>query len=132
MGGTTATQAEIEAIRRNLGLDRPWYVQIGSFYANLARGDLGRSLLLGQPVLDAIIERLPATLSLALYSLVLTLVFGLATGIVAALRHNTWVDQLVMTGADRRLPAELLAWVGVHPLFFRAARLLPTGGYIER
>ncbi len=132
MGGTTATQAEIEAIRRNLGLDRPWYVQIGSFYANLARGDLGRSLLLGQPVLDAIIERLPATLSLALYSLVLTLVFGLATGIVAALRHNTWVDQLVMTLAliGVSLPN---FWLGLVFILLFSVQLgwLPTGGYIE-
>jgi len=132
MGGTTATQAEIEAIRRNLGLDRPWYVQIGSFYANLARGDLGRSLLLGQPVLDAIVERLPATLSLALYSLLLTLVFGLATGIVAALRHNTWVDQLVMTLAliGVSLPN---FWLGLVFILLFSVQLgwLPTGGYVE-
>ena len=57
MGGSNATAAEIDAIRKNLGLDQPFHVQILSFYGNLARGDLGRSLLLGQPVRDALIDR---------------------------------------------------------------------------
>ena len=132
MGGPNASAAEIEAIRHNLNLDRPWHAQIISFYANLARGDLGRSLLLGKPVAESIIERLPATISIALYSLLLTLVAGLATGIVAALRHNTWVDQAAM----------LLALIGVSlPNFWLGLVLIllfsvhlgwfPTGGYVE-
>jgi peptide/nickel transport system permease protein len=132
MGGTNATPAEIEAIRQNLGLDRPWHVQIGSFYWNLARGDLGRSLLLGQPVTDAIVERLPATVAIAIYSLLLTLVFGLITGVVAALRHNTWVDQAAMTLAliGVSLPN---FWLGLVLILLFSVHLgwLPTGGYVE-
>jgi peptide/nickel transport system permease protein len=132
MGGTNATAAEIDAIRRNLGLDRAWYVQIGSFYWNLARGDLGRSLLLGQPVAAAIVERLPATIGIALYSLVLTLFFGLVTGVVAALRHNTWVDQAAMTLAliGMSLPN---FWLGLVLILLFSVHLgwLPTGGYVE-
>jgi peptide/nickel transport system permease protein len=132
MGGTNATAAEIEAIRRNLGLDQPWWAQIGSFYWNLARGDLGRSLLLGQPVAEAIVERLPATLSLALYSLVLTVVFGLVTGVVAALRHNSWIDQAVMFVAliGVSLPN---FWLGLVLILLFSVHLgwLPTGGYVE-
>ena len=66
------------------------------WYADLAHGDLGRSLLLGQPVLHATLQRLPVTLALSAYALVLTLVLGLARGIVAALRQNTWIDQAAM------------------------------------
>jgi peptide/nickel transport system permease protein len=132
MGGTNATAAEIEAIRRNLGLDQPWYVQIASFYGNLAQGDLGRSLLLGQPVADAIMERLPATIAIALYSLLLTIVFGLITGVLAALRHNTWVDQLAMTLAliGVSLPN---FWLGLVLILLFSVHLgwLPTGGYVE-
>lgn len=132
MGGTNATAAEIAAIRTNLGLDRPFHVQILSFYGNLARGDLGRSLLLGQPVLEAIIERLPATVSIALYALLLTLVVGLATGVLASLRHNTWVDQAVMTVAliGVSLPN---FWLGLVLILLFAVHLgwLATGGYIE-
>ena len=132
MGGPNATAAEIEAIRHNLNLDRPWHAQIISFYANLARGDLGRSLLLGKPVAESIIERLPATISIALYSLALTLVAGLATGIIAALRHNTWVDQVVMVFAliGVSLPN---FWLGLVMILLFSVHLgwLPTGGYVE-
>ena len=132
MGGTNATAAEIEVIRKNLGLDRPFHVQILSFYGNLARGDLGRSLLLGQPVTEAIIERIPATVSIALYSMLLTVVVGLATGVVAALRHNTWVDQAVMTVAliGVSLPN---FWLGLVLILLFSVHLgwLPTGGYVE-
>jgi peptide/nickel transport system permease protein len=132
MGGTNATQAEIEAIRRNLGLDQPWYAQIGLFYWNLAKGDLGRSLLLGQPVAAAIVERLPATISIALYSLVLTVVFGLVIGVVAALRHNTWVDQAAMTLALLGVSLPNF-WLGLVLILLFSVHLgwLPTGGYIE-
>lgn len=132
MGGTNATQAEIEAIRRNMGLDQPLWAQIAAFYGNLLKGDLGRSLLLGQPVTDAIIERLPATFSLALYATVLTLVFGLAIGIIAALAHNSWIDQTAMIIAliGVSLPN---FWIGLVLILLFSVHLgwLPTSGYIE-
>ena len=132
MGGTNATAAEIDAIRVNLGLDQPWYAQIATFYANLLRGDLGRSLLLGQPVAAAITERLPATISIALYSLALTLVFGLAAGAIAALKHNSWIDQAVMLAAliGVSLPN---FWLGLVMILLFSVHLgwLPTGGYVE-
>lgn len=131
MGGPNATPAEVEQIRRNLNLDQPWHVQIASFYANLARGDLGRSLLLGTPVTDAIVERIPATLSIAVYSLLLTLLLGLATGIVAALRHGTWMDQAVMVFAliGVSLPN---FWLGLVMILLFSVHLgwLPTSGYV--
>ncbi|MHB2167618.1 ABC transporter permease [Alsobacter sp. R-9] len=131
IGGSNATPAEIEAIRRNLGLDRPLWEQLASFYANLARGDLGRSLLLGQPVTEALVERAPVTFWISLLSLVLTVVLGLATGIVAALRHNTWVDQAVSIFAliGVSLPN---FWLGLMMIVLFSVWLgwLPTGGYV--
>jgi peptide/nickel transport system permease protein len=131
MGGATATAAEIEAIRRNLGLDQPWYAQIAAFYANLLRGDFGRSLLLGQPVTEAIAERLAPTLWIALYALLLTVVLGLATGIVAALRHNTWVDQLVTLVALLGVSLPNF-WLGLVMIVLFSVQLgwLPTSGYV--
>ncbi|MCY7307793.1 MAG: ABC transporter permease [Rhodoferax sp.] len=132
MGGTNATAAEIEVIRKNLGLDRPFHIQVLSFYSNLARGDLGRSLMLGQPVRDAIIERLPATVAVAMYSMVITLLVGLSIGVLAALRHNTWVDQTAMTVAlvGVSLPN---FWLGLVLILLFSVHLgwFPTGGYVE-
>lgn len=130
IGGSNATAAEIDQIRRNLGLDQPLHVQLLSFYANLARGDLGRSLLLGQPVTEALLERAPVTIWLSLYSLVLTIVFGVSTGVVAALRHNTWVDQLVSFIALLGVSLPNF-WLGLMMIVVFSVHLgwLPTGGY---
>jgi peptide/nickel transport system permease protein len=132
MGGSNATAAEIEAIRRNLGLDKPLHVQILSFYAGLMRGDLGRSLLLGQPVVDALLERAPVTAWIALYSLVLTLVCGLLTGVAAALRHNTWVDQAVSFVALLGVSLPNF-WLGLMLIVLFSVHLgwFPTGGYVD-
>jgi peptide/nickel transport system permease protein len=131
IAGAGATNAEIDAIRTQLGLDQPFLVQLATWYGGLLQGDLGRSILLNRPVWQAIVERLPITLPLALFALALTLLIGIPAGIIAALRANTWVDQAV-TG---------LAMLGVSvPSFWLALMLivlfgvhlewLPTGGFV--
>ncbi len=131
MGGATATAAEIDAIRHTMGLDRPLHVQLLAYYASLARGDLGRSLMLGQPVADALLERAPVTLAVATYSMVLTLVLGLLTGVLAALRHNSWVDQLVSFVALLGVSLPNF-WLGLMMIVVFSVHLgwLPTGGYV--
>jgi peptide/nickel transport system permease protein len=132
MGGPNATPAQIEAIRQNLGLDRPLHTQLWAFYSSLARGDLGRSLLLGQPVAEALIERAPVTLWISFYSLVLTVVIGLVTGIVAAVRHNTIVDQAVSFFALLGVSLPNF-WLGLMLIILFSVHLgwLPTGGYVD-
>jgi peptide/nickel transport system permease protein len=131
IGGPSATPAELQAIRENLGLDKPFLAQLLKFYTNALQGDLGRSLLLGKPVLEATIERLPVTLSIAAYAMILTLVFGLFTGVIAALRQNTWVDQLAMTIALLGVSIPNF-WLGLMMIVLFAVHLgwLPSGGYI--
>ena len=132
MGGATATASEIEAIRHNLGLDRPLHEQLWAYYANLAQGDLGRSLMLGQPVSEALIERAPVTGAVAAYSMVLTLVLGLLTGVAAALRHNRWVDQVVSFVALLGVSLPNF-WLGLMLIVVFSVHLgwLPTGGYTD-
>ena len=105
--------------------------QLGHWYAALLRGDLGRSLLLGQPVVQATLQRLPVTLALSLYALCLTLAIGLTSGILAALRQNTWIDQAAMVFAmlGISLPSFYLGLLMII-LFAVDLRWLPTGGYI--
>ncbi|MBV8912558.1 MAG: ABC transporter permease [Acetobacteraceae bacterium] len=131
MGGATATASEIEAIRHNLGLDRPLYEQLWDYYRNLAHGDLGRSLLLGQPVRDALLERAPVTAAVAAHSMVLTLWLGVITGVAAALRHNRWVDQLVSFLALLGVSLPNF-WLGLMLIVVFSVHLgwLPTGGYL--
>ena len=96
IAGMSATSDQITAIRHNLGLDEPVWSQLIHWYGNLLHGNLGVSLLLGQPVLQVVGVRLPVTLALSAYALVITLAIGLGSGILAALRQNTWVDQAAM------------------------------------
>src|ERR1700712_2601919 len=76
IAGMSATPEQITNIRHDLGLDQPLLSQLWHWYFNLLRGDLGRSLLLGQPVVQVTMLRLPITLALSAYALVLTLALG--------------------------------------------------------
>jgi peptide/nickel transport system permease protein len=130
LAGVSATPAEREQIRHNLGLDQPVQVQLVRWYSDLLRGDLGRSLFLGKPVTQATFERLPVSLSLSAYALVLTLILGLASGILAAMRQNSWVDQAAMIFAMLGISMPNF-WVGLMMIVLFSVHLgwLPTGGY---
>jgi len=131
MAGPQATKIEIEQVRTQLGLDEPFLLQLRRWYVGLAQGDLGRSILLGRSVSQAIAERLPVTLALALLSFLFTLAIGIPCGVIAALRQNTWIDQAVMTIAliGVSLPN---FWLGLMliVLFSVMLDLLPAGGYV--
>ena len=131
IAGISATAEQIANIRHDLGLDQPVFTQLWRWYANLLTGDLGRSLLLGQPVVHVMLQRLPVTLALSAYALVLTLIIGLVSGIVAALKQNTWVDQAAMVLAmlGISVPNFYLGLLMII-LFAVDLRWLPTGGYI--
>jgi peptide/nickel transport system permease protein len=131
IAGLSATPEQIAAIRSQLGLDQPLPVQLLRWYAGLLHGDLGRSLLLGQPVVEATFLRLPVTLALSAYALALTLLIGLVSGIVASLKQNTWVDQLAMVVAIFGISMPSF-WLGLLMILVFAVHLgwLPTGGYI--
>jgi peptide/nickel transport system permease protein len=131
IAGMSATPEQVANIRHDLGLDEPLLSQLWHWYANLLRGDLGRSLLLGQPVVHVTLLRLPVTLALSAYALAITLAIGLASGIVAALRQNTWIDQTAMVLAmlGISLPNFYLGLLMII-LFAVDLRWLPTGGYI--
>ena len=97
MLGDSASPSDIADLRGRLGLDRPLYVQYGSFLKGLAKGDLGVSLRTNQPVADAIAERMPATIELASAAMIVAVVFAIPLGILAAVRAGTRVDHLATT-----------------------------------
>ncbi|MCQ4159674.1 ABC transporter permease [Roseomonas sp. GC11] len=94
-GGPSAGQEQIDALRVQMGLDKPLPVQLLTYLRDIARGDLGRSLTTGQPVVVDIAQRLPASLELTLTALLLALLAALPLGILAALRPGSAVDHLV-------------------------------------
>ena len=128
---TSATPEQVERLRRELGLDQPVIVQMLDWYGRILHGDLGHSILLNRSVTAAILERLPVTLSLAGIALVLALMTGVLAGIVAAVNHNRWPDQVVMTAALIGLSVPDF-WLGIMLILLLAVKLglFPTGGYV--
>ncbi|MCW0216504.1 MAG: ABC transporter permease [Pseudonocardia sp.] len=99
LGGPSATVEQIAAIRANLGLDEPIVTRYLGWLGHAVTGDLGRSLFSDQPVLGAIGERLPVTLTLAVGALVVAVVLGLPAGLFAALNRGRWQDRTISAGA---------------------------------
>ncbi len=96
VAGPSATQTQVEAIRRELGLDRPLWVQYVAFLRGLSRGDLGTSLSLKEPVTRILRARLGPSLMLMAASLALTIVLAIPGGVVAAVRPHGVLAQAVM------------------------------------
>lgn len=92
--GASATPESIAEIRAKLGLDQSLYQQFATYLKDLARGDLGQSISTGQPVSAELLKRLPASLELTLTALLLSVAIAIPLGILAAVRQNSWVDQL--------------------------------------
>ncbi|MEE9276182.1 MAG: nickel ABC transporter permease [bacterium] len=129
MLGETARPAQYEALRSALGLDRPLLVQYTDFMVGLLRGDLGDSLHQKRPVLDALIERLPATAELTAAALAVALLVALPLGAAAARRAGSLVD--LASGALAVLGASLpVFWLGPLLIIFFSIGLgwLPVSG----
>jgi len=131
IAGADATPQQIATIRLNLGLDRPLIERAADWYWNLLHGDLGRSYLLNRSVTEAVLERLPVTLSLAGLALAIAIVLGVLLGVAAAVNHNRTLDQGAMALAlvglslpDFWLGLMLIVLFGVH------LGWLPTGGFV--
>lgn len=97
MLGEGAAPEDVAQLRARLGLDQPLLVQYGSFLKGLASGDLGVSLRNDQPVLQQILERMPATAELAFASMAVAVLIALPLGIIAAVWRGTFVDYSAMT-----------------------------------
>ncbi len=99
-GGTESLTSElIEHIRHQEGFDVPIHVQYAKWLNHIIHGDWGRSLITREPVLDKILTRFPATLQLALVSMIISLLIAIPIGILSAVKQNSAIDYLSMTGA---------------------------------
>jgi peptide/nickel transport system permease protein len=104
--GAMADEQSIQQVREALGLDQPLVTQFFLYFADLVRGDLGRSISTGQPVLTDLAMRLPASLELTLSALIVSCAIAIPLGVLAAVRQGSWVDHLcrVLVTAGVSLP----------------------------
>jgi len=131
MLGPEATPEEIDAFSRSMGLDRPIPIQFVEWISNVIRGDFGTSLFFqGQQVTKVVFEHFKVTLTLTVLGVVLAIILGITTGVIAAINHNNILDRIIMiiTSAGVSIPN---FWLGLMLVLFFAIRLsiLPPAGF---
>src|SRR5881628_3259502 len=124
-----ASAADLEAIRTQFGLDRPLWIQYASFIGHLFRADFGQSFYYRTDVFELYLSRLPASLLLAAAAMLFSLVIGIPTGIIAAVRVNRWQDSIGKIFALLGLSMPSF-WVGLIMILFFSVYLgwLPSSG----
>ncbi len=124
-----ADQEDIEAAIRALGLDRPIHEQYWYFVVNALKGDLGRSFIFAEPALKLILQRMPATMELALTAMIMAIFVGIPLGVFAGLRPNSKVSKTIMAGSILGFSLPTF-WVGLMFIMIFAVMLgwLPSTG----
>lgn len=127
--GEKATEESKQALRDQLGLDKPWFEQYLAYLGELVRGDLGESIRTKIPIAQEIVPYLMATLELALASMIFAVVIGVNAGIISAWRHNSWFDYICMVIALVGVSMPIF-WLGLMEqwLFANELKWLPSSG----
>lgn len=129
IAGLLASEEDVQRIRVQMGLDRPLPVQYAMFLGRMLRGDLGQSARTSEPVLSEIMKRLPATVKLAVISMVIAGLGGVLGGVIAAYRRNSTLDYLISMGTLFGVSMPVY-WLGLMLIVLFAVRLhwLPAAG----
>lgn len=129
IAGQRASEAQVESVRRELGLDRPLHEQYIRYVERLADLDLGTSIVTNRPILDELVVRIPATMELMICALLLSIAIGVPLGVSAAVNQGRWHDQLIrgISVASISVPAFWLAMLLVL-LFYARLDWLPGSG----
>ena len=129
MADPGAKEEDLQIIRKDFGLDKPWPVQYAVFVSNIVRGDFGKSIYYRIPAFDLYMQRLPASLLLAAVAMAISLILGIPIGILSAVRLNTWVDSFgkIFAILGLSLPS---FWVGLLLILTLSVYLnwLPSSG----
>jgi len=132
MLGRDATLEQKEALRDQLGLNEPFFVQMTAWFGNALQFDFGESLFIGKPVSEALLDRFQPTFLLAIYSLILSVLIAVPSGVLAATRPNSVLDRLLMmvSISGVAIPGFFL---GILLILLFAVNLgwLPAGGYVD-
>lgn len=129
-GSVSAVQ--LDALRHEYGLDRPLIVQYGNYLSDLFHGNLGTSIYYHEKISSLLADRLPITLTLGLTAFVLSTIFGIILGVLAAIRRGTWIDTLVTGSANLGITIPVF-WLGLLLMYVFGLKLawLPIAGYVS-
>ena len=124
-----ADQQEREEMIKSMGLDKPFLVQYGIFISKALKGNLGESFVFNEPALLLILDRMPATMELAVVSLMIAIIFGIPLGVWAGLKPDSWASKSIMTGSILGFSLPTF-WVGIMMILLFAVILgwLPSTG----
>jgi peptide/nickel transport system permease protein len=130
--GQLATQEQVQALREQMGLDKPVIVQYGLFLKDAARGDLGTSIVTGRPVTTELLVRFPATLELTAFAMFIAVLVGVPVGVISAVRQYSWLDKTtsVLALAGISMPIFWLAMILI-VIFTVNLELLPFPGRLS-
>jgi len=130
IAGSSATSQDVENIRATLGLDRPIVAQFFVWLGNMAHGDFGESFFFKRTVASLVADRIEPTLMLSLTTIVLSVLVAVPLGVVAAYRHGTWIDRVVMgfSVLGFSVPVFVIGYVLIY-VFAIELNWLPVQGY---
>ena len=130
LAGDAATPAQLERIRDSLGLNEPLHVQFLTWTGQMLQGDLGTSLISNTPVAGMIGDRLGPTISIALMTIVISVLLAVPMGVIAAWRHRTWADFAVMSFSvlGFSVPVFVIGYILIQ-IFAIELRWVPVQGY---
>lgn len=130
--GTQASDVRVEAVRQQLGLNRPLWVRYFDWALSLLTGDLGNSFYYGEPVRDLILQRLPKTAFLAFSAITIAVGLSIPLGILAALNKNERIDLFASLTAFAGVSLPNFFWgIMLILVFARYLNLLPPAGYVS-
>jgi peptide/nickel transport system permease protein len=131
IAGMEAEEWQVDAIRESLGLNRPLPIQLGIWFKNILRGDLGVSIVSKHDVLGLILQWMTPTVTLAVLTVLFSLLMALPLGMIAAWKANTWIDWTVMVFASFGFSIPVF-WLGFMLIWLFAIKLdlFPAAGYI--
>lgn len=130
--GEKATADQLEALRAELGLNDPFIVQYGRFVGKLAQGNLGESIQSKESVATELFQKLPATMELAIFAMIIAIIVGVLAGVIAAVKQYSWFDNVSMTVALLGVSLPIF-WLGLMMIwvFSVTFNILPPSGRLS-
>lgn len=130
--GENASAAQVQQVRERFGFDKPLPIQFANYLRDIAQGNLGTSLFTQQPIVDDLASRLPATLELTIFAVLIAGLIGIPLGVLCGLHRNSWIDHLLRVVTVSGL-AVASFWLAMQFQFLFSMKLgwLPLSGRIE-